>query len=1439
VTAKKTGKSKKKPARTEAPTASQQAKDAPRKGEELYRTLVESALDGIVIYAGGQVAFANRAVAAMLGFAGPAALVGQPIESILHPDSLASAEDRVRRVQAGEAVAYPVEVRCVKQDGTELPVECTGALVTYEGKPAVLIVIRDITARKRAEEALREREEQLRVLTDSLSVGVAMIGPDMKLLAINPRIRQWFPSTDLTGHPPCYEALNVPPRNEVCTSCPVAETLRDGRVHVAEREVSTCDGRRYFRMTATAITDRDGKVTAAVEMIDDITERKGAEEALAHEAALLARAEAISHMGSWRMVLETGKVTWSDEMYGIFGLDRTTFSHDVGDAIALAVHPEDRAKLDELNSAVLRDGVPRPMDYRIVRPDGAASWVHSQGEQERDETGRVVALVGFVQDITERKRAEEALRENHERLALALDGGELGMWDWNLQTDAVTYSDRWARMLEYRPDEVERTVDFFKRHVHPEDLPAVLDRLTGHVEGRMRVYVSEHRLRTKSGRLFWAMDRGRVVERDMDGRPVRVVGIIADITERKRAEEALRAGEERYRLLFASMTEGVAHCQMLFENDAPVDFIYLNVNAAFEAQTGLRNVIGRRVSEVIPGIRDADPELFERYARVVRTGVPARFELFVNTLGEWFDVSVYRPHREQFVAIFDVITERKQAEEALRREQAMLARTEGIAHVGSWEWVIASDTVTWSDELFRIFQRDPREGAPSFAEHPALYHPDDMARLRQAVEVAVAEGTPYELELRANRNDGETRLCVARGIAEMSPGGRAVRLCGSLQDITERKRAEEALRESQAQFRIAQDMSPDGFTILHPIRDAQERVVDFTWVYENATVARLNGTDPEAVVGKRLLELFPGHRGTAFLRAYQQVAESGEACDFEADYSGESMPTRTSFRIVVVPMAGDIAVLAQDITERKRAEEALRERDTQFTKLASWVPGMIYQFTRRPDGTYCVPFTTEAIKDIFGCSPQDVREGFSPIAGVILPEDLDKVVDSIEYSAEHLTIWTCEYRVQLPGQSIRWLSGNSTPERLADGSTTWYGFNTDITDRKRAEEEKAGLEAQLHQAQKLESVGRLAGGVAHDFNNKLGVILGHAEIALAQVDPALPLHAHLEEIHKAAGRSADLTRQLLAFARKQTIAPKVLDLNETVEGMLKMLRRLIGEDIHLAWQPEAGLWPVRVDPSQIDQVLANLCLNARDAIADVGKITIETANSDFDADYCALHAGFAPGEYVRLAVSDDGCGMDKETLAHVFEPFFTTKDVGAGTGLGLATVYGIVKQNDGFINAYSEPGQGTTFSIYLPRHAGKAEQASTEDAAEPLVRGQETILLVEDEPAILEMTKEMLELHGYVVLAAGTPGAAIRMAREHVGEIHLLMTDVVMPEMNGRDLARNLLSIYPHLKRLFTSGYSANVIAHRGVLDDGVHFLEKPFSMKGLAAKVRQALESD
>ena len=386
--------------------------------------------------------------------------------------------------------------------------------------------------------------------------------------------------------------------------------------------------------------------------------------------------------------------------------------------------------------------------------------------------------------------------------------------------------------------------------------------------------------------------------------------------------------------------------------------------------------------------------------------------------------------------------------------------------------------------------------------------------------------------------------------------------------------------------------------------------------------------------------------------------------------------------------------------------------------------------------------------------------------------------------------------------------------------------------------EKRKLEEQLQQARKMEAVGTLAGGVAHDFNNMLMVIIGHAELALQQMAPDQPFSANLREIRKAAGRSADLTRQLLTFARKQTVTPKVLDLNVSVKGMLKMLRRLIGEDIDLAWLPGKVVWPVKVDPSQIDQILANLCVNARDAIAGVGKITIETRNATIDEAYCSGHPEAVPGEYLLLAVSDDGCGMDKQTLDKIFEPFFTTKEKGKGTGLGLATVYGIAKQNNGFINVYSEPGKGSTFKIYLPRHTGRAVETPEESPATPVIGGHETILLAEDETAILDMVKQILEDFGYRILTASTPGQAIRMAKEYAGDIDLLITDVVMPEMNGLELAKSLLALHPKLRIIYMSGYSGNVIARHGVLDEGVNFIQKPFSMQDFAAKVREVLDS-
>ena len=518
---------------------------------------------------------------------------------------------------------------------------------------------------------------------------------------------------------------------------------------------------------------------------------------------------------------------------------------------------------------------------------------------------------------------------------------------------------------------------------------------------------------------------------------------------------------------------------------------------------------------------------------------------------------------------------------------------------------------------------------------------------------------------------------------------------------------------------------------------------------------------------------------------------------------------------------------------RIRAEQRMRESEERFRFI--FERSTIGKALTDLDGKYVR--INQSFADMLGYTIEEIQQ--TDFTRITHPEDVTegrKSIQSLLAGEQHL--YRREKRYLHKSGAIVWADVGTALLRDEQGKPLHLITSiVDITQRKRAEAEQEKLQAQMLQLQKMESVGRLAGGVAHDFNNMLGVILGHTEMAMDQVDRESPLRYNLQEVQKASRRSARLTNQLLAFARRQIVAPRVLDLNETVEGMIKMLNRLIGEDVDLDWLPGADLWPIRMDPSQIDQVLVNLCINARDAIAGVGRITIETKNAAFDADYCLSHQDCVPGEYTLLVISDNGSGMDRETLSHIFEPFFTTKGIGQGTGLGLATVYGIVRQNSGFITVYSEPGQGSTFQICLPRHSGTPDALRPEGPEEPGARGQETVLLVEDQPELLNITRRMLQRQGYTVLAASGPAEAIRLAKAQAGQIHLLMTDVVMPEMNGRDLAVNLLSVFPNLKILFMSGYTANVIAHQGVLDEGVHFLQKPFSRRELAAKIREALD--
>ncbi len=541
------------------------------------------------------------------------------------------------------------------------------------------------------------------------------------------------------------------------------------------------------------------------------------------------------------------------------------------------------------------------------------------------------------------------------------------------------------------------------------------------------------------------------------------------------------------------------------------------------------------------------------------------------------------------------------------------------------------------------------------------------------------------------------------------------------------------------------------------------------------------------------------------------------------------------FLLVVAAVLAWVYLLRRQVQEKAEQIRKRIESEAALEKRLSLVWETSAEGMRLSDALGSTVKVNEAYCRMVG-KPREELEGHS-LAVAYQEDQRARILDSyhrrfesrtiLQHVEEELALWN--------GKKVWFGVTNAMLEQPGFESLVLSQFR-DVTLRRQAEAERAKLQTQLVQAQKMESVGRLAGGVAHDFNNMLQVILGNLDVSLQQVSPGSPVRSDLEEAQRAARRSADLTRQLLAFARRQTVMPKVLDLNEVVASMLKMLQRLIGEDIQLAWVPGRVLWRVKMDPAQLDQILANLTVNARDAIDGVGKVTLETCNLTLNAVDAATYADGVPGEYVLLCVSDNGPGMSPEVLEHLFEPFFTTKEVGKGTGLGLATVYGIVKQNGGLIKVHSGLGKGTAINICLPRCCEETDR-STESGRGKLPRGNETILLVEDEEQILKLGERFLQRQGYTVLAAHTPEDALLQTRAHAESIHLLITDVVMPGMNGLELKQRVEQFKPGIQCLFMSGYTADVISRQGVLEEGVQFLQKPFNAEELATRVRQLLD--
>jgi PAS domain S-box-containing protein len=535
-----------------------------------------------------------------------------------------------------------------------------------------------------------------------------------------------------------------------------------------------------------------------------------------------------------------------------------------------------------------------------------------------------------------------------------------------------------------------------------------------------------------------------------------------------------------------------------------------------------------------------------------------------------------------------------------------------------------------------------------------------------------------------------------------------------------------------------------------------------------------------------------------------------------------------------------VVLVFRDQSSEHAAQQALVESERRIATLLNNLPGMAYRCEY--DSAWTMRMVSEGCQPLLGYAPDElINSALVSYAELIHPSDRGFVSDVVTQSVIARRTFTLEYRIRTKSGASKWVwERGCAVMGPGDEILALEGFIGDITERKQAAEEQSRLERQLQNAQRLEAIGRLAGGVAHDFNNMLAVITSAAELALDRAETSPSLVGDLNEIIAASKRSAELVRQLLAFASKQPIMPRVLNLNSAISAMSTMLTRLLREDISFGWHPTPSLWNVRMDPTQIDQLLLNLIVNARDAISGVGHIQVETHNVGADALSGTLPPEAAEGDYVLLVVCDDGCGMSDETLAHIFEPFFTTKGQGLGSGLGLSTVYGIVKQNRGFIRVSSEPGKGTRFSIFLPREGERHADAGAgrpAPAAQPPEAGGgagKTILLVEDEPALLSLTAALLRKLGHTVLAAGGPLEALDASRRHDGPIDLLMTDIVMPDMSGRDLCEQLSGLRPEMRCLFMSGYTADIIAHHGILQDDIHFLQKPFSKDTLVEQLRE-----
>ena len=668
-------------------------------------------------------------------------------------------------------------------------------------------------------------------------------------------------------------------------------------------------------------------------------------------------------------------------------------------------------------------------------------------------------------------------------------------------------------------------------------------------------------------------------------------------------------------------------------------------------------------------------------------------------------------------------------------------------------------------------------------------------------------------------------LAILFLVVELGPGWKLIRfsllgvsfLCYALRiglSQFQQQKDEETVRRQT----LAMDSGVDGIALI------DEKGLH---VYANASFAEMLGfAGPQQILGKpwRLVHAFQDmdRMEPEIRRSLAQNQKWTSSIDLKRP-NGSKLSVELT--VAAMPGGGTVCV-CRDLSERQRAEQAQAEAEAKYRALVEQVNAITYIAEIGIDGDW--HYVSPQVQSILGYSQEEWLAESRNWAKLIHPDDLPTVVQAEKASVQGAP-FQAEFRLKRKDGREVWLSDTAVVVKGSNAHPVMEGIIVDITERKL-------LETQLQQSRKMEAVGRLAGGIAHDFNNLLTIITGYTDLALGRPSVPLELRSDIERIENAAGRAAALVRQLLAFSRKQVLQPKTLDLNAIVENMDRLLRRVIDDNIEMTTKVQPDLGKVKADPAQIEQVIMNLVVNARDAMPKGGKLVLETSNTNLDATYAMEHTSVKSGKYVMLAVSDTGVGMDAETVAHIFEPFYTTKESGRGTGLGLSTVYGIVKQSGGYIWVYSEPRKGSTFKVYLPRVEEAVEEPTPKKVPMGDHRGSETVLLVEDEEAVRELVRTILTNQGYEVIVARDPRHAEEIAGKFPREIHLLLTDVVMPGTSGRELAARIMANRPGIRVLYMSGYTENVVTSGGLLEDGLTFLQKPFSPAVLVQKIREVL---